>query len=124
MKKLSIILRMYIGFGFLCTIIIIWGAINWWMNEQMRDKVHSISKDAFYIQQEASAIATASLRAGKQIQSLTELTSTDDVEPHYQTAIKELRAIQVQLANLTTHARQFGHVQQLQTELNDLDSRV
>ncbi|OMH38238.1 hypothetical protein BGP75_08280 [Motiliproteus sp. MSK22-1] len=108
---------MYIGFGFLCSVILLLGGSNWWMLEQMTAKVQLISEDAFPIQSQAAELATDSLRAGKLVLDLAKLESTEEVELEYQAAQEQFKKISDQLLVLTDHAQQYSHSSGLEEPL-------
>ena len=122
MKKLSIILRMYIGFGFLCSVILVLGGSNWWMLEQMTAKVQLISEDAFPIQSQAAELATDSLRAGKLVLDLAKLESTEAVEAEYLEAQKQFKNISDQLQTLSSHAQLYSHSTGLEEPLSFINN--
>jgi len=109
LKKLSIILRLYIGFGFLCSVILVLGGSNWLMLGQMTDKVLSISDDAFPIQNRAAEISIDNLRVGKQILDIAKADNVEAVDKGYDSALVQFNTIIGQLQELSEHSKQFGH---------------
>lgn len=104
MSRLSIIHRLYLGFGFLCIIIVTWGLLNVWMMDGIQSRITGITEDAFPIQQQASEIAVVSQRLSREVLALSELSDPDAIESRYQ---------QVQ-----------GAIATLDTRLDDLTSRI
>ena len=72
MARLSIVHRLYIGFGFLCLIITLWGASNALMMLRISDRIEDISVHSYPLQQQAIQIALGSQRLGRQVLALTE----------------------------------------------------
>jgi methyl-accepting chemotaxis protein len=113
MKNVSIIFRIYIGFSFLCIIILVLGGTNWVIQEKTIAKVELISEDAFSIQTQARKIASDSLRMGKQVLDMTSLKTSEAVEEQYLNSKKRLLSLEASLQAISVHADKYKHAKQL-----------
>tara|TARA_R110002020_G_scaffold131108_2_gene293128 strand:- start:7683 stop:9686 length:2004 start_codon:yes stop_codon:yes gene_type:complete len=84
MARLSIVHRLYIGFGFLCLIITLWGASNALMMLRISDRIEDISVHSYPLQQQAIQIALGSQRLGRQVLALTEQPDGQAVDQTFQ----------------------------------------
>lgn len=122
MRNISIILRMYIGFGFLCAIILVLGGTSWLVQQKTNAKVDQMSLDAFSIQTQAGAIAADSLRIGKQIQDMTSLKSSEQVKKQYQASEKHIKSLESRLQKISRHAKKYSHSNKLNTPIKSLQT--
>jgi methyl-accepting chemotaxis protein len=120
MRKISIILRMYIGFGFLCAIILVLGGTNWVIQNKTIAKVELMSEDAFSIQTQAGEIATDSLRVGKQVQDMASQKGIEQVKKQYQDSQKHLQSLEISIRELSKHVTNYSHTQNLNEPISSL----
>lgn len=117
MKNISIVARLYMGFGLICLIVASWGTINWWTMTQMDVRIRAISQDALPLQRQSADTAMASLRIGKQVLDLLELKNQERVAVNYdrirQTIVDERASAQAIVSRFKYYPQEVGLTQSL-----------
>ncbi|MDX1634618.1 MAG: methyl-accepting chemotaxis protein [Marinobacter sp.] len=123
MSRLSIIHRLYLGFGFLCVIIVIWGLLNVWMMDGIQTRITGISDDAFPIQQQAAEIAVISQRLSREVLSLSELSDPEAIEARYQQIQADINTLDGRLDTLARELASVEGGEALQSRMQALRAR-
>lgn len=103
MSRLSIVHRLYIGFGFLCLIISLWGGSNAWMVARISDRIAHIATDAYPLQQKATEIALISQQLGRHALALPEQPDHEAVERQFRQVESSLARLRERLDALSQH---------------------
>lgn len=127
MSRFSVIHRLYLGFGFICAVIVVWGCLNIWMMGGISHRIAGITGQAYPIQQAASDITIVSQRLGREVLSLTELKTPEAVNRRYghvQNAIKSVRekidTLSEQVAGIAGAASLQNNISALRDQLKSL----
>ena len=123
MSRLSIIHRLYLGFGFLCIIIVTWGLLNLWMMDGIQSRITGITDDAFPIQQQAAEIAVVSQRLSREVLSLSELTDPAAIDSRYQQVQSAIDVLDGKLEALTSRVASVEGGEALQERMQALRAR-
>jgi methyl-accepting chemotaxis protein len=124
MKNLSIIARMYIGFGFLCSVVLILGGTNLMMLKSIKNKSKIMSDDAFSVQLRSSTISTATLRAGRKLLNVSSIQKIEEVNQESERINKLFSNIKLDLVQLAEHSAIFGYAEKLSEPIGDIDSNT
>jgi hypothetical protein len=73
-RKLSILARMYTGFGMLCLVILVLGLTNYVMIKSVANESSAMSDDAFTTQLKATNLSISVLLVGKNIADMVNVT--------------------------------------------------
>jgi methyl-accepting chemotaxis protein len=124
MKNLSIIARMYIGFGFLCSVVLILGGTNLMMLNSIKNKSKIMSEDAFSVQLSSSAISIATMRAGRKLLDVSSIQEIEEVNQESELTSKLFSNIKLNLVQLAEHSAIFGYAEKLSEPIGDIDSNT
>jgi methyl-accepting chemotaxis protein len=117
MSRLSISLRLYLAFGFLCLVIGIWGMLNIWMMDGIQDRTAGITDDAFPMQQQASQIAVVGQRLSREVLSLSEMSDPEKIEKVHAAVRAEISALEERIDQLASQAEAVAGGGSLQEDM-------
>ncbi len=120
MSRLSIIHRLYLGFGFLCLVIVIWGLLNVWMMEGIQARTNGITDNAFPMQQQAAEIAVVSQRLSREVLSLSELSDPKAIASRYARIQAEIETLRQRVDELASRAATVPGGEALQEQMQAL----
>ena len=127
MSRLSVIHRLYLGFGLICLVIVVWGLLNIWMMSGISQRISGITSHAYPIQQAASEITIVSQRLGREVLSLTELPTPEAVnqrynriEPAIEAVNTKIRSLSAQIADVPGSESLQGNIDNLRQQLQSL----
>ncbi|MFC6668928.1 methyl-accepting chemotaxis protein [Marinobacterium aestuariivivens] len=83
MNRLSIVHRLYMGFGFLCLVILGWGLVNGWMMQRIGERIATITEQAYPLHQRATAISSGVLGTTVEVMELVQAREPDELERRY-----------------------------------------
>ncbi|MBS3804898.1 MAG: hypothetical protein KGY54_10150 [Oleiphilaceae bacterium] len=120
MSRLSIIHRLYLAFGFLCFVIVVWGMLNIWMMDGIQTRTAGITDNAFPMQQQASQIAVVGQRLSADVLSLSELSEAEAIENRHTEVRAEVARLQESIDQLAGRAESVTGDERLQEQMMGL----
>lgn len=128
-RKLTILARMYIGFGLLCVVILVLGITNYFMIKSVSNESSAMSDDAFTTQIKATNLSISVLLIGKNIADMVNITEPTQLVSTYDNLTKSLKSTQTELLDLSSHTAIYNHsiklspfIEAIDVNLSNLDS--
>lgn len=123
-QKLSIITRIYLGFGLLCTLLAIIGITCFILIQEQGKRLNEIVSDANKVKSYSALINTDLLRTSSlnsQIISAKSLSQADAVFSSYQ---QSLQALNSEITMLNKHLSQFSHPSEVLQQLQAISQQI
>ncbi|MDI9245752.1 methyl-accepting chemotaxis protein [Marinobacter sp. CHS3-4] len=104
MNRISVIYRLYFGFGLLCLIIAAWGLFNGNMMTSISDGTSEVKDRIFPFQRTVQSVEATTGTSGTAVVSLARVKSNDELEGRYQALEAMLAGLQTQVSELNSNA--------------------
>ncbi len=131
MNNLSVIHRLYLGFGLICVIIAGWGLFNGNMMTSISDGTSEVKERLFPFQRSVQAVEATTGSSGMAVISLARVTSKDELEVRYGKLNERMAGLNEQVEALASDAGNIrllvgfeGPAQQYQEALGQLQKQA
>lgn len=131
MNNLSVIHRLYLGFGLLCVIIAGWGLFNGNMMTSISDGTSEVKERLFPFQRSVQAVEATTGSSGMAVISLARVMSKDELEVRYGKLNERMAGLNEQVEALASDAGNIrllvgfeGPAQQYQEALGQLQKQA
>ncbi|EDM45993.1 methyl-accepting chemotaxis protein [Marinobacter algicola] len=104
MRKISVIHRLYLGFGLLCVIIAGWGLFNGNMMTSISEGTSAVKEKIFPFQRSVQAVEASTGGSGMAVISLARVRENKELEARYGRLIDRMAALDDQVASLASEA--------------------
>lgn len=104
MRKISVIHRLYLGFGLLCVIIAGWGLFNGSMMTSISEGTSAVKERIFPFQRSVQAVEATTGGSGMSVISLARVRDNQELEARYGRLIDRMTALDKQVASLADEA--------------------
>ena len=104
MRKISVIHRLYLGFGLLCVIIAGWGLFNGNMMTSISEGTSAVKERIFPFQRAVQAVEATTGGSGMAVISLARLRDNQELESRYGRLIDKMTALDKQVTSLAAEA--------------------
>jgi methyl-accepting chemotaxis protein len=104
MKNISVIHRLYLGFGLLCLIIAGWGLFNGNMMTSISDGTSEVKERIFPFQRSVQAVEATTSSSGMVVISLARVTDNDELEARYAKLSQMMAGLDEQVKQLASDA--------------------
>ena len=104
MRKISVIHRLYLGFGLLCVIIAGWGLFNGTMMTSISEGTSEVKERIFPFQRSVQAVEASTSGSGMAVISLARLGDSQELEARYGRLTSQITALDEQVASLAVEA--------------------
>ncbi len=104
MKNISIIHRLYLGFGLLCLIIAAWGGFNGNMMMSISSGTSQVSERIIPFQRSVQSVEAMTGKTGTAVISLARVTSTEELESRYKKLNTILSGLETQVSDLASRS--------------------
>jgi len=104
MKNISVIHRLYLGFGLLCVIIAGWGLFNGSMMMSISDGTSEVKERIFPFQRAVQSVEASTGSNGMAVVSLARVTENENLEARYGKLNDRLTSLDKQVASLASEA--------------------
>jgi methyl-accepting chemotaxis protein len=112
-RNLSVLARMYSGFGFLCLVILLLGITNLSMVKSISNASSKMSDDAFNTQLKSNNLSITVLLLGKKVADLVAITDSKLLAASNIDVQKNISVSLEQIENLKAHTFEFNHSQEI-----------
>ena len=112
-RNLSVLARMYAGFGFLCLVILLLGITNLSMVKSISNASSKMSDDAFNTQLKSNNLSITVLLLGKKVADLVAITDSKLLAASNIDVQKNISVSLEQIENLKAHTFEFNHSQEI-----------
>ena len=112
-RNLSVLARMYAGFGFLCLVILLLGITNLSMVKSISNASSTMSDDAFNTQLKSNNLSITVLLLGKKVADLVAITDSKLLAASNIDVQKNISVSLEQIENLKAHTFEFNHSQEI-----------
>lgn len=104
MRKISVIHRLYLGFGLLCVIIAGWGLFNGNMMTSISEGTSAVKERIFPFQRAVQAVEATTGGSGMAVISLARVRDNQELESRYGRLIDKMTALDKQVTSLAAEA--------------------
>ena len=104
MRKISVIHRLYLGFGLLCVIIAGWGLFNGDMMTSISEGTSAVKERIFPFQRAVQAVEATTGGSGMAVISLARVRDNQELESRYGRLIDKMTALDKQVTSLAAEA--------------------
>tara|TARA_R110002074_G_scaffold139589_1_gene285407 strand:- start:16 stop:2022 length:2007 start_codon:yes stop_codon:yes gene_type:complete len=104
MRKISVIHRLYLGFGLLCVIIAGWGLFNGSMMTSISEGTSAVKERIFPFQRAVQAVEATTGGSGMAVISLARVRDNQELESRYGRLIEKMTALDKQVTSLAAEA--------------------
>ena len=104
MRKISVIHRLYLGFGLLCVIIAGWGLFNGSMMTSISEGTSAVKERIFPFQRAVQAVEATTGGSGMAVISLARVRDNQELESRYGRLIDKMTALDKQVTSLAAEA--------------------
>jgi len=104
MRKISVIHRLYLGFGLLCVIIAGWGLFNGDMMTSISEGTSAVKERIFPFQRAVQAVEATTGGSGMAVISLARVRDNQELESRYGRLINKMTALDKQVTSLAAEA--------------------
>lgn len=104
MKNISVIHRLYLGFGLLCVIIAGWGLFNGNMMMSISDGTSEVKERIFPFQRSVQSVEAMTGNTGTAVISLARVRSNEELESRYGKLTTMISGLEEQVAELSGEA--------------------
>ena len=104
MRKISVIHRLYLGFGLLCVIIAGWGLFNGNMMTSISEGTSAVKERIFPFQRAVQAVEATTGGSGMAVISLARVRDNQELESRYGRLIEKMTALDKQVTSLAAEA--------------------
>lgn len=104
MRKISVIHRLYLGFGLLCVIIAGWGLFNGNMMTSISEGTSAVKERIFPFQRAVQAVEATTGGSGMAVISLARVRDNQELESRYRRLIDKMTALDKQVTSLAAEA--------------------
>lgn len=104
MRKISVIHRLYLGFGLLCVIIAGWGLFNGNMMTSISEGTSAVKERIFPFQRAVQAVEATTRGSGMAVISLARVRDNQELESRYGRLIDKMTALDKQVTSLAAEA--------------------
>ena len=104
MRKISVIHRLYLGFGLLCVIIAGWGLFNGDMMTSISEGTSAVKERIFPFQRAVQAVEATTGGSGMAVISLARVRDNQELESRYGRLIEKMTALDKQVTSLAAEA--------------------
>lgn len=104
MKNLSVIHRLYLGFGLLCLIIAGWGIFNGNMMASISDGTSEVKERIFPFQRSVQAVEATTGSSGMAVISLARVRDNQELEARYERLNEKMAGLEEQVGLLASDA--------------------
>ena len=104
MRKISVIHRLYLGFGLLCVIIAGWGLFNGNMMTSISEGTSAVKERIFPFQRAVQAVEATTGGSGMAVISLARVRDNQELESRYGRLINKMTALDKQVTSLAAEA--------------------
>ena len=104
MENMSVIHRLYLGFGFLCLIIAGWGVFNGSMMTSISDGTSEVKERIFPFQHSVQSVQATTGNSGTAVISLARVKNNEELASRYKELNAILSGLEGRVADLTAEA--------------------
>lgn len=104
MKNISVIHRLYLGFGLLCLIIAGWGLFNGNMMASISDGTSEVKERIFPFQRSVQAVEATTVSSGMAVISLARVRDNQELETRYGRLNERMASLEEQVGLLASDA--------------------
>lgn len=108
MQNISIIHRLYLGFGLLCIIIASWGVFNGFMMMSMSEGTAQVKDDIFPFQRSVQSVEAMTGSAGTAVISLSVVSDKNELASRFEEIDKLMTRMESQVEDLAVQASENG----------------
>lgn len=124
MKNVSVIHRLYLGFGLLCLIIAGWGVFNGSMMTSISDGTSEVRERIFPFQRSAQAVEAMTGASGSALLSLARIDNNEELKSRYRQLTTMLAGLEGEVAALTADADNIDLLEGFDDPANQYQSRL